>query len=69
MDGQELRRVEVDPGDVQSYGGRLLPKLTTITTPDGGVTKVRLLNALVDLLLPEEIFTEHNLRVQRFPHF
>ena len=69
LDGQELRRVEIDPGDVQAYGNRLLPKLTRITTPEWGVTELRLRNVLVDLLLPEEIFTEHNLRVQRFPHF
>jgi hypothetical protein len=68
-DGQELRRVLIDPDDVQPLQGRLLPKLTRIATPDGELTEVRLRNVLVDPLLPEEIFSEHNLWVQRFPHF
>jgi hypothetical protein len=67
--GKELRRVLIDPDDVQAYQGRLLPKLTRIATPDGEVTELRLRNVLVDPLLPEEIFSEHNLWVQRFPHF
>ena len=67
--GEELREVQIDPDDVQTLQGRLLPKLTRIVTPDGEVTELRLRNALIDPLLPEEIFTEHNLWVQRFPNF
>ncbi len=67
--GKELRQVLIDPDDVQAYQGRLLPKLTRIATPDGEVTELRLRNALVDPPLPEEIFTEHNLWVKRFPYF
>jgi hypothetical protein len=67
--GEELRRVEIDPDDVTPYQGRLLPRLMRIVTPNGGTTEVRMRNVLVDLLLPEEIFTEHNLWVQRFPNF
>ena len=69
LGGKELRRVEIAPDDVRAYQGRLLPKLTRITTPDGEVTELRLRNALVDPPLPEEIFTEHNLWVKRFPYF
>lgn len=67
--GEELREVRIDPRDVRPLQGHLLPMLTRIRTPSGGVTEVRLRNVLVDPLLPEEIFTEHNLWVQRFPHF
>ena len=69
LGGTELRRVEIAPDDVRAYQGRLLPKLTRIITPDGEVTELRLRNALVDPPLPEEIFTEHNLWVKRFPYF
>lgn len=66
-DGEELRRVRIDPREVIDYQGRQLPGLMRVTTPDGGITVIRLRNALVDPLLPEELFTEHNLWIQRFP--
>ncbi len=67
--GRELRRVLIDPEDVKSYEGRLVPIRQRIVTPDGGVTELRVRNILVDPALPEGLFTEKNLWLQRFPRF
>jgi hypothetical protein len=64
------RRVLIDPGDMDLYGDRLLPRRLLIETPPSpGATELTLHNALVDPVLPDRLFTKHNLRVQRFPHF
>ena len=68
-DGRELRRVLIDPQDVKRYTGRLVPVRHRIVTPDGGVTELRIRNILVDPALSEELFTEKNLWLQRFPRF
>ncbi|MBW2281493.1 MAG: outer membrane lipoprotein-sorting protein [Deltaproteobacteria bacterium] len=68
-DGHELRRVLIDPEDVKSYEGRPIAIRHRITTPDGGITDLRMRNILVDPALPAELFTEKNLWLQRFPRF
>jgi len=66
---ETLRTVHIDPGEVREIHGRLVPYRQRIELPSGAVTRLRLRNLVVDPILPEEIFTEHNLWVQRFPRF
>jgi hypothetical protein len=66
----EIRRVLVSPVDVRDYGDRRLPVRRRISAPpDDGVTELVLRNLVLDPVLPESLFTRHNLRVQRFPSF
>ena len=66
----EIRRVLVSPEDIREYGDRLLPERRRILTPpDTGYTELILRNLDVDPVLPDSLFTQHNLRLQRFPSF
>jgi hypothetical protein len=65
-----VSRILVDPGDVDSYGGRLLPtrrRIETLTTRDR--LELVLRNLMIDPVLPDRLFTSHSLRYQRFPAF
>jgi hypothetical protein len=67
---REIRRVLISPDDIRDWGGRLLPVRRRIVTPPGSeVTELILHNLLADLELPANLFSTHNLRVQRFPSF
>lgn len=69
-DSNEIRRVLVSPADIRDYGDRRLPVRRRISTPpDDGVTELVLRNLVLDPVLPESLFTRHNLRVQHFPSF
>jgi hypothetical protein len=65
-----VRRILVDPGDVESQGGRMLPTRRRIETSvkRGGLDLV-LRNLMIDPVLPDRLFTSHSLRYQRFPTF
>jgi hypothetical protein len=65
----ELRRNLVDPADVRRIGERFLPMRRRIETASGASFELRLHNVAPDVTLPERIFSEHNLRVRRFPSF
>ena len=65
----EVRRVDIDPAAVQQVEGRWLPDRWLVTTADGERAELILHNRLVDVELPANLFTKHNLRVQRFPTF
>ena len=68
--GRELRRVLISPADIRNLGGRRLPARRSILLPgDGPPTVVELLNVVVDVTLPERLFTHHALRTQNFPSF
>jgi len=65
-----IRRILVSPEDIRDYQGRLLPVRRRITSPpDDEVTELILRNLMLDPVLPNSVFTHHNLRVQRFPGF
>jgi hypothetical protein len=67
---REIRRILVSPQDIREYEGRSLPqRRRIIIPPDPGVTEILLRNVLMDPILPDRLFTHHNLRVQRFPRF
>ena len=65
-----LRSVVVDPADVESHGGRMLPMRRRIETrASRGTTELVLRNLMIDPVLPDRLFTSHSLRTQRFPRF
>jgi len=66
---RELRQVLISPEDIREFAGRPLPSRRRIVTPSGYVSELRLAQAMVDISLPDSLFTHHNLRVQRFPSF
>ncbi len=65
----ELRRNLVDPADVRSVGDRFLAMRRRIETQSGASFELRLVNVATDVVLPERLFSQHNLRVGRFPAF
>ncbi len=66
----EIRRILVSPADIREYGKRRLPVRRRISSPPAdGVTELVLRNLILDPVLPDSMFTHHNLRVQRFPSF
>jgi hypothetical protein len=67
---RELRQVLISPNDIREFAGRILPgRRRIVHSPSGRVSELRLVNAMVDISLPDRLFTKHNLRVQRFPSF
>ena len=66
---RELRQVSVAPEDIQHFGGRALPARRVITTADGRRAELVLHNVLVDVQLPESLFSPTRLASQRFPKF
>jgi hypothetical protein len=66
--GRELRRVLIDPAYIVDREGWLVPMRRLVIGRDGVTTELRLRNLLMNPYLPDGFFSEHNLRVQRFPH-
>jgi hypothetical protein len=67
--GSVLRRNLVDPADVRPIGDRFLAMRRRIETQSGARFELRLVNVATDVTVPERLFSEHNLRVGRFPAF
>jgi hypothetical protein len=63
------REVLVSPADVKDHGGRWVAERRVVRTADGRVSELRLRNLLLDPELPDALFTQQNLRAQRFPRF
>jgi hypothetical protein len=69
-DGRELQRTTVAPEHVRQFSGRWLPVRRHVEQADGGGSgELVLRNLMVQPELPDRLFTQHNLRVQRFPFF
>lgn len=66
---RELRRVSVSPRDVQETDGRALATRYLVRIEDGTVAELRLRNALLDVELPDSLFTERTLETRRYPSF
>ena len=66
---RELRRVSVAARDVREMDGRPFAVRRLVRLGDGTLAELVLRNALLDVELPDKLFTEHTLRVRRFPRF
>ncbi len=64
-----LRTVHVLPADVRQYGTHWLPARRRVETADGAEAELVLRNILTDVPLDDQLFTHHNLRIQRLPKF
>jgi outer membrane lipoprotein-sorting protein len=68
--GSESLRVRVHPEEARKYEDRWLPAQRRIQSlPSGPDVELTLRNLMIHPDLPDRLFTEHNLRVQRFPSF
>jgi hypothetical protein len=68
--GSETLRVRVRPEAAHRYEDRWLPEQRRIQSlPTGPEVELTLRNLMIQPALPDRLFTEHNLRVQRFPSF
>jgi hypothetical protein len=69
-DGAPIRRIRVAPADVRQYEGRWLPERRKFEMlPEQEQGELILRNLMIDPQLPDRLFTEHNLKIQRFPSF
>ncbi|HTO70567.1 MAG TPA: outer membrane lipoprotein-sorting protein [Myxococcota bacterium] len=69
-DGREVRRLSTTPADYRDIGGHRLPfHRVARRWADGGETEIVLQRAVETPDLPDELFTDFNLRVQHFPKF
>lgn len=70
QDGRLIRRVSIDPKDIGDFGDRKIPTRQTIEAPHvDGVTELTLKNIMLDPSLPDRLFSQQNLKTQRFPLF
>ena len=69
-DGHEVRRLSTTPGDYRDIGGHRLPfRRVARRWADGGETEIVLQHAIETPGLPDELFTDLNLRLRHFPQF
>jgi hypothetical protein len=68
-DDVRLRTVNVLPADVRQYDTRWLPMRRRVQTADGSEAELVLRNVVTDIPLDDQLFTHHNLRIQRLPKF
>ena len=69
-DGREVRRLSTTPADYRDIGGHRLPfHRVARRWGDGGETEIVLQHALETPDLPDEMFTDLNLRLRHFPQF
>jgi hypothetical protein len=69
-DERLTRRVSIAPRDIGYFGDQMIPTRRTIEVPHmDGMTELTLKNILLDPTFPDRLFSQHNLQVQRFPHF
>jgi len=69
-DGREVRRLSATPADYRDIGGHRLPfHRLARRWGDGGATEIVLQRAVETPNLPDEIFTDLNLRLRHFPQF
>jgi hypothetical protein len=61
--------VSVSPQDVQDRAGRALATRRVVRLEDGTLAELRLRNALLDVELPDSLFTERTLETRRYPSF
>ena len=66
---RELSRVSVSPRDVHEMDGRAVATRRLVRIEDGTFAELSLRNALSDVELPDSLFTERTLEVQRYPSF
>ncbi len=66
---RELRRVSVAARDVREMDGRPFAVRRVVRLGDGTLAELVLHNALLDVELPDKLFTAHTLRLRRFPRF
>lgn len=67
--GKAARTILVRPRDVQSRQGRYLPIRRQVMGAASREYELVLRNVVVDPALPDRMFSNHNLRLQRFPRF
>ena len=67
--GRELRRVSVAERDVREMDGRPFAVRRVVRLDDGTLAELVLHNAVLDVELPDRLFTEQTLRLRRFPRF
>jgi hypothetical protein len=67
---KEVRRLTSTPADYRDFGGRTLPmRRVARRWADGGETEIVLKRVFETGDLPDGLFSQLNLRVQRFPEF
>ncbi len=67
---REFRRISIAPTDYQEHHGRRLPmRRIARSWGDSGETELVMRNVLPTPELPDELFSNRNLVVQRFPEF
>jgi hypothetical protein len=66
---RELRRVDVLEADVSNVEGHLQVGRLVVRTGGGELAELTLHNSVADVELADGLFTEHNLKVRRFPRF
>ena len=66
---RELRSASVSPIDVQEMYGRAVAARRLVRLEDGTLAELRLRNSLVDVELPDSLFSERTLETRRYPNF
>jgi hypothetical protein len=65
----EIRTIRVAADNVRRFGERWLPAERRVEEANHEVLHVHLRNLMFDAVLPDQLFSEQNLRAQRFPSF
>lgn len=65
-----VRRVTAAPQDVRDYGGgRFLPERIVVEVPGQSNQEFRMMQLMLDVALPDQLFKDVNLKTGRFPSY